>query len=639
MDKISSKQQASAEQKLYFRLFKLLRSILRCLDVRIIAAFGKMVGLLAWMLLQKRRRIVARNLRIVIDPTLSDKELRPLVRRNIMLTCMNFACALKVGVMNDKEFAKSVSITGGDFFEKHGAEGHTCIACIPHAGNWEALARIRPIFKNIKHFGSMYRQLSNPLLEELIYQSRTNYGCEMHSKESGLKNVLRMARTGGFIGILSDQYTNEGLHIPYFGKITGTTPLPALLHKACRGKGTYFAVSTRNTGLGKWDVSAGNIIKSFPAAKDKILSDSISINLALEKLQESSILDGFWMHHRWKCTSALAPNQKSADSQLVKEYTRLPFRVIIAVPEEFEEALCCLPAIRCIQKQRFDFEVTVVVPQAQLAFWKTLSPIISNVIQSDGKISISEQMRAKEIYDKGPFDYLFMWSESKKTLKELCSSNLLYVCGFKENPLSEKFNFSYNNAHCDAPQHRTLDYLNALNRHHSVSDIKPEWTAEHYASQDVEVKHFIAPFSSLGTADHWPEEEWSRIIEQIPSAIVLALEDNRDLALNWAKKHGIKCQICKPEEINKVLGNKCRVISVDGLIAQLADFYGATVICIMASRLPARYRPMGEHSFALNKHLACHPCYRDNCDASPHCASQMHAKEVLFTLHKMTSSL
>jgi len=635
MDTPSAKKKTSSVQKLYFSVFLLLQFILRCCDVRIIALFGKMLGLLVWLIASKRRLIVARNLRIVLNPELTDKELSPLVRRNIMLTCMNFACALKVGVMSDKEFEKSVRIIGAESFEAHGINGHTIIFCVPHAGNWEILPRARPVFKRIEHFVSMYRQLSNPLLEELIYKSRTNFGCEMYSKESGLKHILRMTRTGGLIGILSDQYTNEGLYIPYFGKITGTTPLPAILYKACKGKGTYFTASTRNTGLGRWDAIVGNMIQPSLNAKDRVLVDTISINLALEKQQQDCILDGFWMHHRWKCVRSLGSYQKSANSQLVEEHTRLPFRVIVVLPEKFEEALCCLPAIRILKKLRFDFEITVVAPQAQSAFWKTFSPIISNVIQSDSETRISEQIRAKEIHAKGPFDYLFMWSESKKTLAELNYRNLLFVCGFSENPLSKKFDYSYNNAHCDKPQHRALDYLDAFEKHHAISKIHPEWTAAQYGCQDDKIKHFIAPFSTLGNADYWPEESWKSIIKEIPDVELLVLDEHRDLAINWAGKHGIKYQICKPEELHQVLGNKSRVITVDGLISQIADLYGASVICIMASRLPARYRPMGAQSIALNKHLACHPCYRENCDVPAHCSSQISAEEVLEQLRTL----
>ena len=33
------------------------------------------------------------------------------------------------------------------------------------------------------------------------------------------------------LGVLSDQFVWEGVYVPFFGKVTGTTPLPALLRK------------------------------------------------------------------------------------------------------------------------------------------------------------------------------------------------------------------------------------------------------------------------------------------------------------------------------------------------------------------------------------------------------------------------
>ena len=172
---------------------------LRLTDVRLVALFGRVVGYLVWACMPSRRRIVARNLRIVVDPTLRRDKLSPMVRRNMVRTCMNLACSLKTGLMSERELRRSVSIEGGDVFERSGMDGHTVISCIPHAGNWEILARIRPYFSRVEHYGSMYRRMSNPLLEELVYKSRTGYGCEMFSKEDGLRAALRLARGGGLL--------------------------------------------------------------------------------------------------------------------------------------------------------------------------------------------------------------------------------------------------------------------------------------------------------------------------------------------------------------------------------------------------------------------------------------------------------
>ena len=185
----NAKVKVSVLQRLGAVAYQIFCGILRITDIRLVAIFGRMIGYLVWALMPGRHRIVARNLRIAVDPTLCGSKLSSLVRRNIVRTCMNMACTFKTGLMTDKEFQRAVRVEGREEFEKMADGGDCVIGCIPHAGNWEVLARIRPLFPTVKRFGSMYRRLDNPLLEEIVLKSRTAYGCEMFSSQKGLKEV------------------------------------------------------------------------------------------------------------------------------------------------------------------------------------------------------------------------------------------------------------------------------------------------------------------------------------------------------------------------------------------------------------------------------------------------------------------
>ena len=133
--------------------YRLMNAVLRLTDIRLVALFGRCLGYLVWMASKSRRRIVARNMRIVADPTLRQDKLSSMVRRNMVRTVMNLACSLKTGIMTDKEAARSILVVGRDEFEKAGIEGRTAICAVPHAGNWEILARTRPLYPKVEHFG------------------------------------------------------------------------------------------------------------------------------------------------------------------------------------------------------------------------------------------------------------------------------------------------------------------------------------------------------------------------------------------------------------------------------------------------------------------------------------------------------
>lgn len=607
--------------------YKAFYGLLYLSDIRLVALIGRAIGYLVWLCIPSRRRIVARNFRIVIDPMLRADKLRPLVRRNIVRTSMNLACSLKTGILSEKEYARSISLSGREIFRDAGMDGHTAISCVPHAGNWEILARIRPEFPEIEHFGCMYRKLSNPLLEDLVLKSRTRYGSEMFSKEAGLRAVLKLARTGGLLGVLSDQFTQEGIFIPYFGKVTGTTPLPALLYKRCKGKGHIFSVHTSNRGLGKWEAVCGKKL-TLPEGCDSMAAITMEVNKALEKCLNEDIIDGFWMHHRWKSTDVFAPTQDEEVTEVAKAHVRLPFRILICVPEAFEEAVITLPAMRVMKASRFDAELTVICPTEQQAFWQQQS-IITHVVTTDGDKTPFNQLEEDEIYKDGPFDYLFMFSENKRVFRDLQQLMPVYVSGFAENPLAKKkraFRLQLTRLNSGHPRHVAEDYLYLLSRgHHLNTD-----AAYPQTEQAETTATFIAPFSSLGSADTWQQEKWTELVSRLSiKPRLLALPADRERAETMATELGVETLILPAAEIASHLNASSRLYAVDGLLPQLAAAAGARCTVLMASRSADRYAPLGEGHRVCTNHTPCHPCEHRDCDMPTPCTAGVSVDDML----------
>ncbi|MCQ2365452.1 MAG: hypothetical protein MJ051_07890 [Akkermansia sp.] len=607
--------------------YKAFYGLLYLSDIRVVALIGRGIGYLVWICFPSRRRIVARNFRIVVDPMLRADKLRPLVRRNMVRTSMNLACSLKTGILSDREAARAISVEGREIFRDAGLGGHTAISCVPHAGNWEILARIRPYFPEIEHFGCMYRKLSNPLLEDLVLKSRTRYGSEMFSKEAGLRAVLKLARTGGLLGVLSDQFTQEGIFVPYFGKVTGTTPLPALLHKRCKGMGILFSVYTRNRGLGKWEAVVSQKIK-LPEGCESLAAITLEVNKALEKCLKEDIIDGFWMHHRWKATDNFAPKQDDDVNAVAKANMRLPFRIIICVPERFEEAVLTLPALRVLKASRFDAQLTLICPKEQQAFWQR-QDIISHTATTDGETSLLQQLDADEIYKDGPFDYLFMFSENKRVFRDLQHLMPMYVSGFAENPLAKQkraFRKRISRLNCGHPRHAAEDYLHLLSQGHFL-----DTSAAYPQTEQAETTStYIAPFSTLGSADAWQQEKWAELVSRLPiKPRLLALPADRERAEAMAAALGVEALILPAEEVADHLNASSRLYAVDGLLPQLAAIGGARCTVIMASRAADRYAPLGEGHRICTNHTPCHPCERCDCDMQTPCTAGISVEDML----------
>ncbi len=618
----SNPPKASVAQKAGALAYRIFCGILRLLDIRLVAIFGRCIGYLVWAAASGRRRIVARNMRIVVDPTLRGSKLSALVRRNIVRTTMNMACTFKTGLMTEKEFSRSVSLEGAECFEEKATGGECVIGCIPHAGNWEVLARIRPLFPKVKRFGSMYRRLDNPVLEEIVYKSRTRYGCEMFSSQSGLKEAFRLASEGGMLGVLSDQFTQQGIFLPYFGKVTGTTPLPSLIYKRCRGKGHLFAVTTRNTGLGRWEAILGREIQIAEGNRDSS-AITFAVNQALEEVQKESIIDGFWMHHRWKPTSWFAPPGDDSQLEIIRKYATLPFRIIICVPEEFEEALCTIPLMRELKACRPDIQLNIVCPVEQKAFWLT-QDYVTYTVTTDKPL---RQLESDELYKDGPYDFLFMLSENRRVFREMQKLMPIFTSGFSTNPLQKKFRNKYVLPVGEAPEARIEDYRKLGSKHISLTQ---QPYADPAKGNPTAEGNFIAPFSTLGTADSWQTEKWKDVVHRLGAETrLLALETDRARAESLAAELGIPSVIVKPETVADELGPNCKLYAVDGLLPQLAALVGCPCRVIMCSRLAEVYGPAGEGHRTFTQHTPCHPCYRAECDQSQPCSAGITVEDFL----------
>lgn len=618
-----SARKATAGQRIGVAAYKVFCAILKVLDIRFVALFGRALGYLVWAVMPGRRRIVARNMRIVAGPALRGSKLSALVRRNMVRTTMNMACTFKTGLMTDKELNRAVNIIGGESFEAKATDGQTIIGCIPHAGNWEILARIRPLFPRVKRFGSMYRRLDNPMLEEIVLKSRSSYGCEMFSNKKGLKEVFRLAKEGGMLGVLSDQFTQQGLFIPYFGKVTGTTPLPALIYKRCRGNGNLAAVSTRNTGLGKWDVVLSRLIETGDNGCGDIATITQAVNNELAEVQKESILDGFWMHHRWKPTCRFAPGIDEEQKELIRKYCTIPFRIIICVPEEFEEAICTIPFLRELQGCRPDMQLNLVCPENQVAFWKTQS-YVAHVVTTTQPL---RQLEADELYKDGPYDYLFMLSENARVFRELQALMPFFTSGFASSPFRRKLRNKCVLPCGQPPRPRVEDYLQLASNHITLAQLP---FAEEGAGNTEATGNFIAPFSTLGRADTWPVEKWKELVTRLPERpTLLALEQDQEAAAVLAAELGIPCTLTRPEAVCSILGPHTTLYAVDGLLPQLAALANCPCRVIMSSRLAAAYAPPGNGHKVFFRHTPCHPCYRSECDQPTGCAAEVSVDDLL----------
>ena len=613
--------------------FLLMEGLLKLVGMKTLYRLGRVAGGAAWYLLPERRKIVERNLRIVLDPALRGKKLQQLSRENFKRTIANFLCSAKTSTLTDEQLKKCVTIVGHEDFVSPVVEGKGQVCAIAHSGNWEALARIRVFFREVERYGSMYRQFDNPLMEEYVYKRRTERGTQMFSKEGGIKAPMKLLKEGAALGVLSDQFVWEGVHVPFFGKVTGTTPLPALLRK--RTGAGMVAVAVRTDSPGHWIADMGNVV-DFSGSDGSLAGDTIEVNRALEALIGKSVLDVFWMHHRWKSIDRFAPHDEKT-ARLLENMKLQPYRILVAVPKALDEALVTVPLIRALKAVRCDMQVNVICPSAQAGVWKTV-PEVSHVLPHDSLEQLREALAAEEFYKEGPLDMGVMLDQDMETLKALEPYGPMMFSGLDTHPGSRKYPFRVKSPVLRAapPMHRVQLYLQ-LGSLHGLDVWQPSLFPVEKGAAAENAPILLAPFSSLGSASEWSEEQWAELVPLLPgSPVLIALEEDRERAAALAERLNVEMVAGVPEALFPVMDAAAAAVAVDGDIPALCSFRGLPVVTLFSTRLSDVYRPMGPFNRSLYSHQCCSPCFLKECDRDVPCNRHITVVEVLAALREIS---
>ncbi len=193
-----------------------------------------------------------------------------------------------------------VKIIGEQIVQQALQNGAGGIFCGAHIGNWEVNTILFQT-KYSKPIAITYRALNNPYADALLLRARTLNGALpafRKARESG-REMLKILKNKGFLGILIDQKYNEGIAVPFFGMDAMTNPVavemaqklkcPLMLVYNTRLQGAYFEVRVQDpVPLYHPDGTARD-------ARD-IMTE---IHGALESWIREEPSQWLWVHNRW----------------------------------------------------------------------------------------------------------------------------------------------------------------------------------------------------------------------------------------------------------------------------------------------------------------------------------------------------
>ena len=269
------------------------------LSPRVADAFGAALGSLAYTLLPSRRRIAYDNLKKAMGDTLTEQEIRAIIKRvfkNIGRTLVEFA---RFGKIKLEGTRKITFLDGLEYLRRVHDEGKGGIIVTAHFGNWELLGSWVATSGYPMDFlvGSQHNQKVDNLLNDF----RREMGVGIIPLKTSIRGVFKCLRANHFTGLVSDQHAHSGgVTVKFFGRKAATPKGPAAF--AVKAKCPLIPLLIRRERYDRHVVMAGELI--YPPGSGDDEKDIETMTMAYTKFFEDGIRkypdQWMWTHRRWK---------------------------------------------------------------------------------------------------------------------------------------------------------------------------------------------------------------------------------------------------------------------------------------------------------------------------------------------------
>ncbi len=200
----------------------------------------------------------------------------------------------------DVSLLSRIEILGAEHVRAASASGRGFFFLTPHLGCWEyaALASAACGFP----MTVISRPLDNPILEGDVRRFRERTGNTVVHKAEAAREILKVIRRGGAIGILADQRARkpDAVVVPFFGRPAATTS--ALARFLDRTDALVVPAACIRTAPARWRCTyrAPFDVRTLPAPERLPEPLTARLNLVMESLIREHPEQWLWLHNRWK---------------------------------------------------------------------------------------------------------------------------------------------------------------------------------------------------------------------------------------------------------------------------------------------------------------------------------------------------
>ena len=402
-------------------------ALVAALPLPFLFAFGEGLGVCAWIFSWKYRRLATRNLEIAFANEKSPRELRQIVRRHFRRLGANLLCSAKLTQMPPEKIFEHVEVENIEAMAREFRAGVPVVLILSHLGTWEVFAQLMPKLVGFVRNSSVYQGLGNRFIDEHVRRTRSQTGLELFDRHDGFEPVIELLRSGGGVGVLSDQHAGDhGVWTPFFGRLASASPLPALLAK--RTRAALIAAGVYTTGRARWRMV---FTERFDETGASIAVLTSKINQVIEQQIRRAPEDWFWVHNRWKTPEPnfllahykrgiyLPPGISARDLK--------PFRILIRSSNWLGDAVMSVPAVRSIKNGRPDVHVTIAAPEKIAAIWELIPEV-------DATIALPEESLLRVVRllrQHMPFDVAILFPNSLRVALESWLSRIPRRLGYR----------------------------------------------------------------------------------------------------------------------------------------------------------------------------------------------------------------
>jgi lipopolysaccharide heptosyltransferase II len=637
-----------------YLLYRAGSAVAAALPLPFLFAFGQFIGVCAWAFAGKYRRLATRNLEIAFANEKSPRELRQLVRRHFRRLGANLLCSAKLTQMPPEKILERVEVENIESMAREFRAGVPVALVLSHLGTWEVFAQLMPKFVGFVRNASVYQGLGNRFIDEHVRRTRSQTGLELFDRHDGFEPVIDLLRSGGGVGVLSDQHAGDhGVWTPFFGRLASTSPLPALLAK--RTRAALIAAGVYTTGRARWRLV---FTERFDETGASVAVLTSKINQVIEEQIRRAPEDWFWVHNRWKTPEPnfllahykrgiyLPPGISASDLK--------PFRILIRSSNWLGDSVMSVLAVRAIKNGRPDIHVTIAAPNKIAPMWKLIPEVDAIIpLPNDSFLPVVRLLRQQM-----PFDVAILFPNSLRVALESWFSGIPRRVGYRGHCRSWLVNQVVREPRKPGPpEHHSLRFLRIARECGAETSNPPSQGIEHRTSnieipnQTSNIKHQtligLCPGAEYGPAKRWLPERFAEAAAKITAQssaqwILFGTKNDAAIGEQIAAAIGDHCvnrigQTTLDQLIDEL--RQCRLLLTnDTGTMHLAALLGLPVVAIFGSTEPRLTGPLGNGHIILRHHVECSPCFLRECPIDFRCMKAVSADEVVGAVLSMLAN-